>query len=44
MVATANGATVNAAGKIGSCYSFDGSNDLISLTGNDLYDIISGGT
>ena len=44
VVATANGATVNTAGKIGSCYSFDGSNDLISLTGNDLYDIISGGT
>ena len=38
-----NGATVNSAGKIGSCYSFDGNDDYISLTSSALYDIIKGG-
>ena len=41
---TNNGATVNANGKIGSCYSFDGSDDYISLDGSDLYSIFTGGT
>ena len=39
-----NGATVNTAGKIGSCYSFDGNDDYISLTGTELYNIFKGGT
>jgi len=39
-----SGVVVNTAGKIGSCYSFDGSNDYISLTGSVLYDIIKGGS
>jgi hypothetical protein len=42
--ATANGATINTAGKIGSCYVFDGSNDFISLTGSTLYKIFTGGS
>lgn len=41
---TANGASVNTSGKIGSCYSFDGSDDYISLDGSIFYDIIKGGT
>lgn len=41
---TANGASVNTSGKIGSCYSFDGSDDYISLDGSVFYDIIKGGT
>lgn len=41
---TANGATVNTSGKIGSCYSFDGSDDYISLDSPVFYDIIKGGT
>ena len=44
VVVTNNGATVNNSGKIGKCYSFDGSDDYISLTGNCLYNIIKGGT
>lgn len=40
---TNSGATVNTAGKIGSCYSFDGSDDYISLSGSSLYNIIKGG-
>ena len=44
VVATNNGATVDSAGKIGSCYSFDGSDDYISLTGTELYNIFKGGT
>lgn len=40
--ATTNGATINAAGKIGSCYIFDGSDDFISLTGSTLYKIFTG--
>lgn len=31
---TNNGATVDANGKIGSCYSFDGTNDMLSFTPN----------
>lgn len=41
---TSSGATVNTAGKIGSCYSFDGSDDYISLSGSSLYNIIKGGS
>ena len=41
---TNNGATVNANGKIGECYSFDGSDDLISINCSDLYKTFSGGT
>ena len=41
---TVSGATVNTAGKIGSCYSFDGSDDFISLSGTTLYDIFKGGS
>lgn len=40
----ANGATVNANGKIGKCYSFDGSDDLISINCSNLYKTFSGGT
>lgn len=40
----ASGATVNTSGKIGSCYSFDGSDDYISINCADLYSIIKGGT
>ena len=38
------GATINTNGKIGSCYSFDGSDDYISIDCQDLYRIFSGGT
>ena len=38
-----NGATVDTAGKIGSCYNFDGNNDYISVTDSALYSIIGGG-
>ena len=38
-----NGATVNTAGKIGSCYSFDGSDDYISIVCPKLNSIFSGG-
>lgn len=41
---TNNGATFNSAGKLGGCYSFDGSDDFISLNGSALYDIIQGGS
>lgn len=41
---TNNGATVNTSGKIGSCYSFDGNDDFISIDCQDLYRIFSGGT
>lgn len=40
----ATGATVNTSGKIGSCYSFDGSDDLISVNCSDLYKTFSGGS
>lgn len=40
----ATGATVNTSGKIGSCYSFDGSDDLISINCPDLYKTFSGGS
>lgn len=39
-----NGATFDSAGKLGGCYSFDGSDDFISLNGSALYDIIKGGS
>ena len=39
-----NGATVDSNGKIGSCYSFDGNDDFISLTSSSLYSIIKGGS
>lgn len=38
------GATINTSGKIGSCYSFDGSDDLISISCSDLYKTFSGGS
>lgn len=41
---TNNGAIVNDNGKIGKCYSFDGSDDFISLNNQKLYDIFKGGT
>ena len=41
---TNNGATINDSGKIGKCYSFDGSDDYISLTDSLLYNIFKGGT
>ena len=41
---TNNGATFDANGKLGGCYSFDGNDDYISLTGECLYNIIKGGT
>ncbi len=44
VTATVSGATVNTSGKIGSCYSFDGSDDFISLSGNTLYNIFKGGS
>lgn len=40
---TNNGATVNTNGKIGKCYSFDGSNSCIELNAPSLYNIIKGG-
>ena len=43
-VITNNGATVNSAGKIGKCYSFDGSDDLISINSKKLYEILGGGS
>lgn len=41
---TNNGATVDSNGKIGSCYSFDGNDDFISLTSSSLYSTIKGGS
>ena len=38
-----NLATVDSAGKIGSCYSFNGSNSYISVNDPGLYDVIQGG-
>ena len=38
------GATSNSAGKIGKCYSFDGSDDYISLTSSNIYPIFAGGS
>ena len=37
-------ATVNTEGKIGSCYSFNGSGTRIHLSGTDLFNCIKGGT
>lgn len=42
-VIAVDGATVNTSGKIGSCYSFDGSNDFISITDANLYNTFTGG-
>lgn len=39
---TNNGATVDNNGKIGKCYSFDGSDDYISLDSSALYSAIKG--
>lgn len=41
---TNSGATVNANGKIGQCYYFDGTDDFIKLEGVELSQIFSGGT
>lgn len=40
---TNNGATFDASGKLGGCYSFDGSDDFISLNDSNLYNIFKGG-
>ena len=40
---TVSGAAVNTGGKIGSCYSFDGNDDYIALSGTKLYKIFTGG-
>lgn len=40
---TNNGATVNANGKIGSCYAFNGSTGYIALSGHDIFKIFTGG-
>lgn len=40
---TNNGAIVDNNGKIGKCYSFDGSNSCIELNAPSLYNIIKGG-
>lgn len=39
----ASGTEINSAGKLGSSYQFDGSDDYISLDGNSLYNIFKGG-
>jgi len=44
VVLTNNGATVDDSGKIGTCYSFDGSDDYLSVNSTDLYSIFSGGS
>lgn len=44
MTITNNGATVNNNGKIGKCYSFDGSDDFIKLEGACLTSIFTGTT
>lgn len=41
---SASGAVVNASGKIGSCYSFDGSDDYISLIGDSINNCFKGGS
>ena len=41
---TNSGATIDSNGKVGSCYSFDGNDDFISLTSSSLYSIIKGGS
>ena len=41
---TNNGATVNNNGKIGKCYSFDGSDDYISIADTKVFDLFKGGT
>lgn len=41
---TNNGATVDASGKIGSCYAFNGSTGYIALSGTQLFNIFTGGT
>lgn len=41
-VITNNGATVDTVGKTGSCYSFDGSDDMISINCQKIYDILGG--
>ena len=41
ITATNNGATVDTNGKIGSCYSFDGSDDYISLVYSDFPTILN---
>lgn len=42
-VITNNGAAIDNSGKIGKCYSFDGSDDYISIDSDKLCEIISGG-
>lgn len=44
LAVTNSGASINTSGKIGSCYSFDGSDDYIELSSADLYPIFSGGS
>lgn len=39
-----NGVSISNAGKLVKCYSFDGVDDFISLSGKDLYDCFKGGS
>lgn len=39
-----NGAVIDNNGKIGKCYSFNGNNYYIALTGQELFDCFKGGT
>ena len=43
IIATNNGATIDDNGKIGKCYSFDGTDDYVSIDCSDLYTTFSGG-
>lgn len=44
VILTNNSATVDNNGKIGKCYSFNGNNYYIALTGQELFDCFKGGT
>ena len=39
-----NGATVNASGKIGQCYSFNGNDQMIAINSPTVFNIFKGGT
>lgn len=43
-IITNSGAVVNTSGKIGNCYTFDGSMSYISLKGQELFNVFKGGT
>ena len=44
VILTNNGAVIDNNGKIGKCYSFNGNNYYIALTGQELFDCFKGGT